>query len=84
MQRWDLVIFCVFWLSFNCDSYICQPIDLFNASWGFQKYQDRFNQKIYSGKNLAVAVVYFCNGHSSVKRGRIFHWLNYTELYLWL
>ena len=44
---------------------------------GFKNaYQERFNQKIYLGNNLAVAVVYFCNGHTSLKKERIFHWIS--------
>ena len=35
-------------------STICWPIPLFDASFGFQKYQNRFNQKIFVEKNLAV------------------------------
>ena len=35
--------------------------------------QKRFNQKIYLGKSLTVTVAYFCYGHASLKRERIFH-----------
>ena len=46
-------------------SVICEPIHLFNASFGFQKYlSKKFNQKIYLDKNIAVAVVYFCYGQA--------------------
>ena len=34
-----------------------------------------FNQEIYLGKNLAVTVAYFCYGHASLKRERIFYWI---------
>ena len=48
--------------SFFCDltlsSVICQPIHSFNDSCGFQMYQNRFNQKFFLGKNLAVTIVY--------------------------
>ena len=37
--------------------------------------QTSFNQKIYLGKNLAIKVVYFCNGHVSLQRERIFTWM---------
>ena len=40
-----------------------RPIPLFSASFGFEKYQKRFNQEIYAGKYLAVTIVYFCYGH---------------------
>ena len=40
---------------------------------GFKStYQKRFNQKNYLGKNLAVTVVYFCYGHTSLKREESF------------
>ena len=52
------------------------PIHVFNASCGFQStYQKRFNQKIYLEKDLAVAGVYFCYEHASLKREKIFHWI---------
>ena len=41
-----------------------RPIPLFNASFGFEKHQKRFNQEIYAGKYLAVTIVYFCYGHT--------------------
>ena len=40
---------------------------------GFQKYQNRFNQKIYIGKNLAGTIVYFFYGQISLKKERTFH-----------
>ena len=66
MQRKDLVI--VLALS----SVICGPIHLFNASCGSKKHQNRFNQKVYLGKNLVVAIVYFWHGHTSLKIERNF------------
>ena len=43
---------------------------------GFKSnYQKKFDQKIYLGKNAAVTVVYFCYGHPSLKREKIFHWI---------
>ena len=54
--------FCVLPLS----SVIYQPIHLFSAS-----YQNRFNQKIYLGKNLEVTIVHSCYGSTSLKRERI-------------
>ena len=60
--------FCLFWLSF-----ISRPIHLFNASFVFQTYQNRFNKKTTLRKNLAVTINYFCYGHTSLKRERVFH-----------
>ena len=37
--------------------------------------QKRSVQKVCLGKNLEVAVVYICYGHTSLKRERIFHWI---------
>ena len=74
------VCLCVLALS----SVICRPIYLLNASCGFQKFksadQKMFKQNIYLGKTLTVTVVFFvlfllffCCGHASLKRERIFH-----------
>ena len=39
---------------------------------GFKSiYQKNFNQKINLGKNVAVAVVYFCYRNASLRRERI-------------
>ena len=45
-------------------SVIYRPIALFNVYCGFQKYQNKSNQKIYVGANLAVTIFYFCYGHT--------------------
>ena len=64
MQRQEWVIFlCILALS----------LDQFIASCGFQKYHNRFNQKIYLRKNPAVTAAYFCYGLTFLKREKIFH-----------
>ena len=40
------------------------PVHLFNASCGFQKYENRFNPKTYLATNLAITTVYFCYRHT--------------------
>ena len=47
--------------------------------------QKKFNQKIYLGENVAATVVYFCYGHTSLKRERILlniHFLPLPKLYI--
>ena len=54
-------------------SVIGWPIHIFNASCEFKKnLSKKFNQKIYLGKNLPVAVIYLGYGHTSLKRETIF------------
>ena len=57
MQRYDLVIFCVFG---SLSSVICRPVHLFNTYlWVKSTYQKWFNQNIYLGKNLAEQLLIF-------------------------
>ena len=67
------------WSSFLCvlalSSVICQPIHLFYAFCGFQKYQKMFNQKIIQGKDVTITNVLSCYGHVSIKKQIIFHWI---------
>ena len=64
------------WSSFLCvlalSSVICQPIHLFYAFCGFQKYQKMFNQKIIQGKGVTITNVLSCYGHVSIKKQIIF------------
>ena len=54
-------------------SVICRPVSLFNTSCRFQKYQKWFTQKVCFGEKLALAMIYFSCGHSSLKGETIFH-----------
>ena len=54
-------------------SVICRPVSLFNTSCRFQKYQKRFTQKVYFWENLALTIICFCCGHSSLKGEKNFH-----------
>ena len=73
LKIYEKIRFGLFFRFLAFSSVICRPINLFNASRRFQKHQNKFNQKIYLGKNLAVTVIYFYYGHNSLKRERIFH-----------
>ena len=53
---------CLFFNVLALPSVICWPIPLFNASCGFQKYQNGFNQNTYVEKSLAVK--HFCYEHT--------------------
>ena len=65
--------FFVFWLSLLL--YVDQFIYLMLLMDFKSSCQKKSIQKIYLGKNLEVAVFYFCYGHTSLKRERIFHWI---------
>ena len=57
------------WSSFVCfgSLSLSQPIHLFNASCGFQKYQNRFNQKLFKEKSGSNNYLFLLKTHLSKK-----------------